>query len=423
MNDDFAGDIPAEISALLQAAAPSAGRIPAAGVAAVRRRGAQWRRRRAATTTAVLAGLVAVVAAGPAWTTRAKGPDPAVSPRPTVSAGPSASPVPRELTGPSAQRLINGWLGAYESASNVDYQGPYTVQNFRAVTLPDAIVVFPDFAELADDGRGVPLRYRGTLLTSVDEIMPTPSGGLALFGSRDLDPGHRRPDGSCVSRLEFRLELYDASGERLLSRNVREQCHDVSLVGVDERYAYLDRDDAVMAHDLASGAEHKVVDLRRVPHPQTVVDGIPAPVLQSGRLVQSTFHPVSGARSGPPITVYDLATRRSYELDLPAAEVFITDVRLSPDGSRAAVVWRGMQWPYNLEVTVLDVATAAPLAHQVFRALDQPRPTGASVDYPTTYVGTAWHDASALRVAWYPTPLSGKHLLSEVVRTDVITVP
>ena len=44
-------------------------------------------------------------------------------------------------------------------------------------------------------------------------------------------------------------------------------------------------------------------------------------------------------------------------------------------------------------------------------------------DDPTTYVGMAWHDPAALRVAWYPTPLTGKHLLSEVVRADVVTVP
>ncbi|MBV1848806.1 hypothetical protein [Catellatospora tritici] len=422
MNDEFADDIPAEISALLHAAAPGASRVPAAGVAAVQRRGVQLRRRRVATTTAVLAGLVAVVTAVPIWTARAKGPDPAVSPRPTTSASASASPAPRELTGPSAQRMINAWRGAYESESNVDYHGPMTLQNFREVTLPDATVVFPDFGELADDGRGLPLRYRNTLLTSVDAIVPTPSGGLALLGSRDLDPGHRRTDGACVTNLEFRLELYDATGERRLSRNVRKQCHTVGLVGVDERYAYLDRDDVVMAHDLASGAEHKVADLRTLPRPQSVTEGIPAPSLQSGRLVQWAFNPVPGQGPGPAVTVYDLATRRSYLLNLPGGEVLPVDVRLSPDGTRAAVVWRGMQWPFDLQVTVLDVATSAPLAHQVFRAGRRTRPE-SMVDYPTIYVGAAWHDASALRFAWYPTPLSGKHLLSEVVRTDTVEVP
>ncbi|GHJ49973.1 hypothetical protein Cs7R123_73150 [Catellatospora sp. TT07R-123] len=420
MSDEFADDIPAEISALVHAAAPGASRIPAAGVAAVQRRGVQWRRRRAAATTAVLAGLVAVVTVVPVWTARAKGPDPAVSPRPSATAGPSASPSPRTLTGQSAQRMINSWQGAYESASNVDYDGPYTVKNFRDVTLPDAVVVFPDFGELSDSGVGQPLRYRDTLLTSVDTVLPTPSGGLALLGSRDLDPGHRRPDGPCVTKLEFRLELYDATGRRTLSRNVRRQCHDVALVGVDERYAYLRRDDLVVAHDLATGGEHQVVDLRKLPKPSEVGMSVPASV-QSGRLVQSASDPLVGQADATAITVYDLADRRTYQLKLPENEAFILEVRLSPDGTRAAVVWRGMQRPFDLEVTVLDVATSAPLAHQVFKSTS--RVPDASAGYATTYVGVAWHDASALRFAWYETPLTGKHLLSEMVRTDVITVP
>lgn len=405
-------EIPTEVRALVQAAARGAAPMPATGAETVLRRGVRLRRRRAAATTAALAGLMAVVAAIPVWTARATPPQPpAASASASASVRPSASP--RQLTGAPAQRLISIWSGLGFAYSGPAEHPTLTLENFREAAPADAMVVYPDFHEVDADGTRRWLRPAGSLITKPEEAVATPSGGHLLLGL-----GARRAGGSCGKLMELRLEQYSADGTRLVSRDVRRQCRTVALAGADERYAYLERGDVVVAHDLATGAEHDYVDL--APLKQGWTGAHSRVVVESGRVMVVTN---SHQLGDPAAVIYDPVTGATHRL-LRADDGggLFSRVRLSPDGSRAAMITHKTGENGELGVTVYDVATNTVLTHQ---ALATATGFGRAIEIsaPGYHVAMAWHDDSALRVAWYPAQQDGKHLLSEVLRVSVVEVP
>ncbi|MEV4134444.1 hypothetical protein AB0J72_20025 [Dactylosporangium sp. NPDC049742] len=346
--------------------------VPAAGsdLDAVLRRHRRNRRRR---TTAAL-GAVAVTAAAAITAVVAINPGgPAVEL--AVQRTTQADSAPETL-GPKQRLPLNaGWA-----------LGPD--KNGGQVTVPQVRALYELGADRQLDGTPVP-----EIIDDVRAWVPLDDGRSVVLGGKNLKPGVSREDGPDVSDFAIRLLVLDAGGQVGLQREVRVQGQDVELLGATATTAYLYRTPGrIMAHDLATGAEHRLTGLEPVPSWET------HSLTVQGGLLLAAPHASCGLRA----VALDTG-KQLFATYLPCAATRV--MRLSPDGRTLAVA---LSDPAGV-VTLfrIDVATGKVGTTPVTRG------------ERSGVLGVGWAGGT-VRVAWLRLPSTGAHPLSEELRiTDL----
>ncbi len=352
------------------------------------------RRRAAAMIAAVVAALAAVGAALPPWLDGRSMAPTGPRPGPTTSSGAPAAAAPH-LSGTPAQRMLISSAASYFSAPPTR---PLTRDDFDTATPAGAVVVFAEDAELRAGDALVPFRFTGA--GQVLRVVPTPGGGIATLVKRPLPGGTPCPDPT-----ELLLATYAADGTPRLSRQVGDGCNPADLIGVDYFRAFLRRGGVVMAYAFADGSETKVadaaLDLGFTATPKGA--GLVAQ-LDQGRLL---FSNATSCEGRPRIVVHEVPTGRTTTVAPQAPCDRDSLVRLSPNGRSLAIAHRQ---DGRLVIDIVDVDSGRS-RHRVNIGADA-RP-----------VAVAWHSDSAVRLAWYQTPTSGKALLEEVLQISDAVVP
>ncbi|MEU0553674.1 hypothetical protein [Dactylosporangium sp. NPDC006015] len=344
--------------------------VPAAGsdLDAVLRRHHRNRRRKA--TSAAL-GAVAVTAVAAVTAIIALNPGgPAVGP-----AAPSRT-IQDQDQGPRQRLPLNaGWA-----------LGPD--KNGGKVTVPQVRALYELGADRRLDGTPVP-----EIVDDVRAWVPLDDGRSVVLGGKNLKPGVSREDGPDVSDFAIRLLVLDAGGQVGLQREVRVQGQDVELLGATATTAYLYRTPGrIMAHDLATGAEHRLTGLEPVPSWET------HSLTVQGGLLLAAPHASCGLRA----VALDTG-KQLFVAYLPCAATRV--MRLSPDGRTLAVA---LSDPAGV-VTLfrIDVATGRVGTTPVTRG------------ERSGVLGVGWAGGT-VRVVWLRLPATGAHPLSEELRiTDV----
>ena len=382
-------DIPRDLVTMVDEAVRALPPTPAE-LRRITRAGDFRRRRRAALMIVAVAGVLAAASTVvPSWVDgRSMSP---TSPRPSAPPRPGSP----DLSGARAQRMLISSTAGYFSVPAGG--GPFTRDDFDTATPPDAVVVFAEDTELRGDDVLVPFRFAGDALGL--RLVPAPNGGVARLVGRVRTPGQ-----GCAGATGLRLETFAADGTAGMSREVGSECHPADLIGVDYFRAFLRRGNAVMAHALADGSETKVVDV--------AIDlGFTAKPNGAGLMAELDhghllFSDVTSCERTPRIVVYDVPTARTTAVVPPTPCDTRSVVRLSPDGRLLAIAYGQGD---HLMIDVIDVASG----HVRHRA---------EVGAGARPVAIAWHSGKALRLAWYPTPASGKVLLEDVLRISVATI-
>jgi hypothetical protein len=239
---------------------------------------------------------------------------------------------------------------------------------------------------------------------AVRTVKPTPDGGLAIFGSQDLQPGRPRVDGPYVEGLAFPLLIFSGDGSLKVQRDLRVVGEDVALLGVTPTAAVLERgtptepgaESRVVLHDFASGAEKSLATTRLWANQGDVA---------TDRLA---FAGQCEARG------LNLATGEEASFKLQGcSQVF--GVKVSSDARTVAVVYGSQKQgaASDLRLATFDAATGAAVSEA---ALGQTMPFGKTEqvcgsncpkDTPVDYGGMAWSDAGTLSVGLIEHPASG----------------
>lgn len=419
-------EIPEELAGAVRAVAEAAPPHPG-DLAAVRRRAHAVRRHRTVTATGLVAlGLLAVLGFGP--------PGDRLPPEPL----PAVRPTPSPVVEPAQRLLIDGTGYVLRVGDEPEQPEPPNDATGRELYewysgQPDVSGVLGTLAEVLPNGDVVELDLRGLpgINNGVREVVAMPDGRLAVIGLVDLMPGVEREDGPCVEGVEFRLLVVDADGDVSLSRNVREMCENLALLGADADTAYLVRDTELAAHDLDTGEETVLLTALELAF---VAD---RSSLAAGRLVIVADPGAHGAACGAGLAS---ARLRLHVFELPNSESAVHRVptgsgcadragpiRLSPDGRHAAIAYHRFlpEGSGELHIAILDVATGRVLADRLVLS--------GSVDLldATTMMlgngagaiaGLAWQDDHTLRYAWYESPEHGVHWLPDLIQVGTVTV-
>ncbi|SCG54512.1 hypothetical protein [Micromonospora inositola] len=362
-----------------------------ADLANVRRRARARRRRRAAATAAGLAVLVALTGGAVpllAGDDRAAAPVSAPSPPPT-GAGPT-TPAPPPAP---AQRLFIAGGGG----SSKPLRGG-----------PEIGLVGGAADEVVADGSVV--RHR--VPAGWESNVALPDGRLVGLKLTDLMPGVQRRDGPNVAGLSIKLMLLDTDGRIQRSREVRVKGQGLELVGADERYAYLVRDNVgLVAHELATGREETLIRASKV-RAEVLFGTVD---VAAGLVVTATSGPSMERCQVDVLRLADGRRQSRLEVKGDCAQ----SIRLSPNGRLVAIPYGRPsgrhQWEYRM--AILDTTSGQRLADQFIGT--------ASVVYGLVVSGTwgaAWADDTTVRVVWaqLPQPARKVYSVSELAR--VVTV-
>ncbi|GAA4570236.1 hypothetical protein GCM10023176_28350 [Micromonospora coerulea] len=352
-------------------------------LANVRRRARVRHRRRAVATAGGLAVLVAVTAGAVPLLAGNHGARPAPPPAP-ASASPTTAPPPARPVEP-AQRLM--------------------------------VAVNPNTWRL-DAGKGPTVGLRGGV---ADEVLPDgsvrrhrvpkdftlgaalPDGRLVGLVYTDLMPGVRRTDGPNVEGLSIKLVVLGADDAVQVGREIRIKGRSVELLGADQRYAYLARDEGIVAHELTTGRERIVlrsstagVDLLAAS--QTVVGTDRLAEQRTDFRCRTDVRRLTDGRRIASLTVNGNCQN---------------DLRLSPDGRLVAVAYvdRGR----GQRVAVFDIAARALVVDRLI-GTTRPAPTPGGIQ------GLAWADDTTVRVAWAELPAGARRVYDVAEVVKVVTV-
>jgi hypothetical protein len=386
----MSSSIPDDVATLVRSAGAAA--PPYAGSLEQVRGRVVARRRRHVLAGSMASVLAATVAVGVPYALARPAAPAVLTPTPVAS-----DPVPAP-----AQRLFLqvGGLVAYPgSASSED--SPPTLDpskpNFGQPAGTTGLVSLGGLKELLPDGSVVTHAAGGDLVR--------PDGRFVTVYPRDLAPGVSRIDGPCVSDLAMMLEVRSSAGAAVVSRDVREVCQFVHLVGATDEEAYLVRAPAdaqgfplpgarLVAHRFADGVERDVLRL-------DALSGTVNDLNLSADLAAS----VTGCR----VVVVSLASGATVsDVSVPSSPNWHCDrLRLSPDGRLAALTVESFDndgregW-----LQVIDLATGSALvSSQVYAS------TGAEerrTVVPKAFAGLAWVDDTHVRVAYLEPPASSE---------------
>lgn len=377
---------------LVDAVRAAAAAVPGHGgdLAAVRRRGlTRVRRRRAATAgvAAVVLGAGAVPLAHATGTGAGRlGP---VPPAPAASQPLAPAAI--------AQRLLISGSGAI-----LQQDGRPTV----GISSRDGI------GEVLADGR-----VTWHPMSAVDgtyNVVPRPDGSMVVLGYVDHMPGVERDDGVWIPGVSFDLVVLSPRGIVMLRRDVRVMGEHVALAAATDEIAYLVRPGELVAHDLSTGLERRVLGL---PDDDLAL----AADVAAGRAV------LVRANSNCTARIYDLARQVEISHVTPGVRTKCKappTVRLSPDGRLAAVSYLGVTGPdddvFTHRVGVFDVATGQLRGEQVIeeQSMRFVRAVGM------TPLGFAWSDHYTLRTAFavLPDRPTRVYRIEELLRIETLRV-
>jgi hypothetical protein len=308
--------IPHEVEAYVRAEASARSAYPG-DLGTVQRRARRRRRR----TAVVAAAGVFVVAAGVGAAVAVSRPSPrAVPPAVAPSVAPSISvapPVPA-ATGRPQRLLLQNAYGFYSTATS---------------GAPVRLAGDDQVGEVRPDLSLVRHRVRGA--DSWDRAIGLDDGRIVALGPRDLQPGTKRTDGPNVAGLEFDLVVVGTDGKVDLRRDVRRMGEGVTLVGADEKTAYLFRQSGLVAHRLADGTEETVL-----PRSALWVDELPGPQIEATDLSSGKLA-TTNPRSPCAVRIIDVVSGRVVDASLEALSCkWITALRFSPSRDRLAVAYQ-----------------------------------------------------------------------------------
>ncbi|MEO3742675.1 hypothetical protein [Plantactinospora sp. B5E13] len=381
------GSVPDELASAVRRAATT---VPDHGgeLATVRRRWRTRRRRQAALTAGSLACLVAATALGvPALTARPAG-DRIVD----DTAVPLVVP-PQRLLLPS----ITGINEAYGNGTVGLDPGVGVAEVRRDGSLVRHPVPAGWFDSAAlPDGRLVGLRA----------VAPEPAG------TPESGPGAATTDGPDGAGLPIMLVVLRPDGAVAVSREVRTSGGSPTLLGADDRDAYLFRDDRIVRHELATGRETPVLS----------VEGA------GGDLSRAADADLSGRFLALPYGSQECGVRI---LDLDDGRLVGTVtgegicyglLRLSPDGQFLAVAALPPTGPAIRtrppRVTVYETSTGTVRVDQLIEHVGS-----GPVNVRSGAGGLAWLGDNEVRVARVVFPAGADRIyrLDEVLH--VVTVP
>ncbi|MEV7229561.1 hypothetical protein AB0M79_21420 [Polymorphospora sp. NPDC051019] len=316
----------------------------------------RWRRRRRRRMTSAAAAVGTLVVVGVAIVpTAVRGSDDGPLPTaagPTTTAGAYAAP---------AQRLLIG--GAGVAISVVSAAGPATG---IAELLPGSSITHHRLPEFAGWHR----------------IVALADGRLVGLGSASVGTG---PD---AGSAPARLVVVSGSGVVESSRAVGTSDEQVRLIAATARVAYLWRAAGLVEHDLDSGGERRLLAAAVL---GDLPDRLPIGRLDvlGGRLV------LAGTRADPcRLRVVDLGTADAVEFGLSGLRCTgLGQVRISPDGARAAVSYQ--QATGEVRIALVDLADGGIGADAVIAGPSAPQ----AESVPKQPVGMAWYDDTTVRVA------------------------
>lgn len=407
-----------------------AGAVPphAGDLAAVRSRGrARVRHRALAATGSVALAVVAAIGAPVVLT----GPEaaPPTSPPPAASGTPTESPAPA----PAAQRLLlDGanlvteiYIGEGEDDGAEPPPGTAREAYEWYQNRPNAVGVLAPLAEIRPDGVVVDLTDLPEV-DSVQQMVAMPDGRLAAIGLVDLMPGVERTDGPCVAGIATPLLVVERDGSVSVFRDLRVRCQTVTLVSADTGTAYLLRDDQLVAHDLATGAER--VLLEPASAGQDYAGGRLAGVVHSnepacgpgtvGRLVLRVAEVATGATADHQVPA-DGCTGHGGQLRLSPDGRYAAHVYLAEDGIRIAIFDLDRDGTVVADRLVSDAGEERDRVGQTgHRGIAVWARTGSA-----GVVGLAWDDPDTLRLAWYEVPGNRVYWLPDVLQQTTIDVP
>jgi hypothetical protein len=332
--------IPEELAGAIERAAAT---VPRHGgdLDGVLRRHQARRQRRAWAAAATAAALIALTAGAAPSLIDPSGP---AGPTPAASETPSAKAVAQRLIlAPSMLDVAKGQPGVAEvlpDGSVISHPAPGLERGYQAIGLPDGRLV-----TLSGDGVGGPV--------------------LRVL----------RADGTV--QHSYVLPVFPASA---------------SLVGATGQEAYLLTSSGLVARDLATGDE------RRVLPAATVGVGVRAKTDDAMDLAGDRFAMAVLPGKQCQLQVLEVPTGR--KLSSPAVGApdcrKILALRLSSDGRRVAVAY--------LQVTDMETVRVAVVDTDSGRVrLDRPLPAQAR-KRPFEVYGMAWSDATTVRVAWSGQP-------------------
>jgi hypothetical protein len=366
--------VPDDIATLVRDAAKA---VPGAygNTEAVVRRARQYRRRRAA-AVATGAGVLVILSAVTVPVLAGRGAERVVPP--AVVATTSA----KAVTGPAAQRLL------------LAKTGEIAVEKGLPELRPDGSV----------DYRSVP---KGT-----GDVVALPDGRLVALVTTDLQPGVKRADGPGVEGVSVKLVVLNARGGVEREREVRKKGEELRLLGATEKTAYLRRATGVVAHELATGLERRVLPPAMLQESASTL--FPTTDLAADRLVVAD----GDGNRGCTVRVADLPTGDQLPVRRVSTGTCMADhVRLSPDGRLAAVAYLRLS-AVERRVAVLDLESGKVLADQPLGT----RPVKNADE--VNAAGVAWSDDRTVRVAVTELPPGADRVyrLSEVLRTVTVTL-
>lgn len=352
--------IPQDLAEAVRAAAGAAPGYPG-DLTDVRRR---VRRRRDRNAALAAAGVVAVLAVTGLGTMVVREPPGTVQPAAGAEPGPPDAEQPL---------LLLGANGGYRSTAQ---------RQQSVVDLDDSRVGVVD----ADGGI---VAHWVADVAAWSQAVGTPAGGVVALGSTEAayNTAPRTvlmsfgPDG----RAGVRREMSPGSGQ-------------VGLVASSTVAAYLWRPAGLVEHDLATGAEKTVMTSRELDFPDTFDGELDGADLTGDRLALARRR---DACTVDVLAVPDGSTISHLAGNRSSCER-VTGVRLSPDGTMAAVTTA--EKGDLSAVTVWRVADATVLARAGGLAHDPRAVTSDGTPIARRWlVSAAWYNASAVRVAAYRT--------------------
>jgi hypothetical protein len=322
--------------------------------------------------------------------------------RPSAVATLTPASTPPVVEPPPAQRLFLRVAGFVATPGDFLGEPPASLDpskpNFGYPPGSTGLVSLGGLKELLPDGSVVTHAAGGDLVR--------PDGKFVALYPHDLAPGTSRTDGPCVAHVEMLLEVRAADGSVSVSRDVREMCQVVILVGASDEEAYLVRAPAdaqgfpltgarLVAHRFADGVERDVVGLDALSgtvNDLNLAAGLAASVTDGCRLV------VASTSTGA--VVSSVSVSPSLPLDGHCDRV-----RLSPDGRLAAVTVEKLPSPGGGRegwVHVIDLATGSALTSvQVYASTAGEEQRKIA---PKGFAGLAWVDDTHVRVAHVDPP-------------------
>jgi hypothetical protein len=325
--------------------------------------------------------------------------------------------------------------GAGRDHSDVAMPGAAVLDARAGLEAAPQRLILDDYRELPQDGVPVRLDLAGLEPDGVPRSLP--DGGYVVVGHHPVDVPP--PDGlNEFTDLTYGLAVVGADGQVEVERDIQK----AFILGVTATDAILVRQPndehghpsgraSIVAHDLATGEERVVrqgVSLEPGPNASAMF------ALVAGDLVTVE----SSLRTEPAgdglvrivpgsdecsLRVTDLTTGAMAQRPLTIGCEMLFGLRVSPDGSRAAVAYEtGGRLDVGAEVrlAVVDLPSGAVrhdelLGHSIdCRAFAECPPNARFVDYR----GMAWDDASTVRIALVDPSTGGDGL---IVRS--ITVP